>query len=104
MKFIFSIFLLTSVLSLKAQEKPFDGKNWQPPYFLDTPQHWDIERFLVPIAFAPSIPYKGIEDIRFTPGWSKKDSDEYWAYTFLWYLDGAVSLDEKTIEKNLSAY
>lgn len=99
------LILIASVISLKAQDQPaFDGKNWQPPYLLATPQHWEIERFLIPIAFAPSIPYKGVEDIRFAPGWSKKDSEEYWAYTFLWYLDGKVELDVKTIEKNLSAY
>ena len=82
----------------------FDGKKWEAPYLLDTIQGWDVERFLIPISFAPSIPYKGVEDIRFTPGWAKKTTNEYWSYAFLWFLDGTITLDSKTIENNLKAY
>lgn len=88
----------------RSQQLPFDGHKWQAPYFMDTTQQWGIERFLIPIQFAPSIPYKGVEDIRFTPGWAKKDSDDYWSYVFLWWLEGDVDMDLNTIEKNLSAY
>ncbi len=102
------VFLIVCILSLHtaAQEaKPkFDGKKWVAPYMLDTPEGWDIERFLIPIQFAPSIPYKGVEDIRFTPRWSKKESPEYWSYDFLWYLNGEPTFNTKTIEKNLTAY
>ncbi len=45
-----------------------------------------------------------MEDIRFTPGWAKVKSDEYWTYAFLWYLDGTVKTDEKIIAENLKAY
>ncbi len=82
----------------------FDGKKWEAPYTLDAPKDWDVERFLIPIGFAPSIPYKGVEDIRFTPGWAKKETNEYWSYAFLWYLDGSPKFDSKTLEKNLMAY
>jgi hypothetical protein len=34
----------------------------------------------------------------------KKTTNEYWSYAFLWYLDGKVALDAKTIENNLKAY
>lgn len=106
MKSICSILiLLASFMSLNAQEPaPFEGKKWVAPYFLATPEHWEIERFMIPISFAPSIPYTGIEDIRFAPGWSRKDSEEYWSYIFLWYLHGKIDLDVKTVENNLSAY
>ncbi len=82
----------------------FDGKKWEAPYTLDTPKGWDVERFLIPIGFAPTIPYKGVEDIRFTPGWAKKETDEYWSYAFLWYLDDTPKFDSKILEKNLTAY
>jgi hypothetical protein len=82
----------------------FDGKKWEAPYTLDVPKGWDVERFLIPIQFAPTISYKGVEDIRFTPGWGKKENDEYWSYAFLWYLDGSPEFDAKIIEKNLVAY
>ena len=95
----FFIFLNTS-----GQDEGFDGKKWQAPYVLDTIKGWDVERFLIPISFAPSIPYKGVEDIRFTPGWAKKTTNEYWSYAFLWYLYGTPTFDAKTIENNLKAY
>ncbi|HVF97705.1 MAG TPA: hypothetical protein VM871_10300 [Flavisolibacter sp.] len=65
---------------------------------------WTIERFLIPINFAPQILYNGVEDIRFTPGWAKPQSDDYWSYAFLWYLDGKPQIDANTIASNLKAY
>lgn len=82
----------------------FDAHNWKAPYDLQTPEGWGTERFAIPMSFAPDIHYKGVEDIRFTPGWSKKESPEYWSYVFLWYLDSTITFDSKIIESNLSAY
>jgi len=100
------IFLLICVLAinigLQAQEK-FDPVAWQAPYSLDL-DGWGIERFSIPIDFAPKIPYKGVEDVRFTTGWSKPESDEYWSYAFLWYVEGQQAPDAKTIENNLAMY
>lgn len=83
---------------------PFDGHTWEAPYSLPTPSGWGIERFLVPPGFAPSISYKGVEDIRFAPGWAKQTSDEYWSYAFLWYLDSKPELTEASLERDLKAY
>lgn len=95
------IFIQASGQDSKAK---FDGKNWDAPYVLDMPKGWDIERFPIPIEFAPSIPYQGVEDIRFTPGWAKRESEEYWTYAFLWYLNKAQKFEARTIEDNLLAY
>jgi hypothetical protein len=100
--------LLFSLFSVaifgQGEQSGFDGKNWEAPYTLPVPDGWTIERFLVPIGFAPQIPYSGIEDIRFPPGWGKASSDAYWSYAFLWYLDGNVKTDFKIIERNLKSY
>ena len=102
------LILVTCFLVFKALgqdiQTNFDGKKWKAPYTLDAPKDWDVERFLIPIGFAPTIHYKGVEDIRFTPGWAKKETNEYWSYAFLWYLDGSPKFDSKTIEKILKAY
>lgn len=99
------IFCLGTLAGLSQDSKTeFDGKNWKAPYALPTPEHWDIERFMIPIEFAPQIPYRGVEDIRFTPGWGNVKSNEYWTYAFLWYLDGSSKINKKTIENNLRAY
>ena len=106
MKNILSVILLLLFLKSSGQNvnEGFDGHKWEAPYTLDTIKGWGFERFLIPISFAPTIPYKGVEDIRFTPGWAKKTNSEYWSYAFLWYLDGSLNFDEKTIENNLKAY
>ncbi|HTL08822.1 MAG TPA: hypothetical protein VL307_11210 [Chitinophagaceae bacterium] len=101
------LLLLFCLFTLETfgQPKPdFDGKTWEAPYLLEMPQGWDIERFLIPIEFAPSIPYKGIEDIRFTPGWGNVKSNEYWTYGFLWYLDNKPQMTATIVASNLRAY
>ena len=103
MKQLLILLLCINSFSSNAQEA-FDGHKWEAPYHLPIPKDWGIERFLIPINFAPSISYKGVEDIRFTPGWAKVKGDEYWTYAFLWYLDGTVKTDEKIIAENLKAY
>jgi hypothetical protein len=100
---VFSCFLIIKVSGQNTKEN-FDGKKWVAPYDLDVPKGWDVERFLIPIGFAPTIAYKGVEDIRFTPGWAKKETAEYWSYAFLWYLDDTPMFDSKIIERNLIAY
>jgi hypothetical protein len=99
------ILCLFSVAIYGQETEPeFDGHNWEAPYTLPIPKDWTIERFLIPIGFAPQIPYKGVEDIRFTPGWGKVKSDEYWSYAFLWYLEGDFKIDSKIINSNLKDY
>ena len=103
----FSFFLLFIVsVAVHGQEiKPaFDGHTWKAPYTFIIPEGWTIERFLIPISFAPQITYTGVEDVRFAPGWAKPKSDDYWSYAFLWYLDGKIKMNSKIIEQNLKAY
>ncbi len=105
MKNLLVLILCFTYLNIYGQEKTeFDGHQWEAPYHLPIPKDWTVERFLVPPSFAPSIQYKGVEDIRFTPGWSKIESNEYWSYAFLWFLDAVKTFDSKTLEKNLTAY
>jgi len=96
--------LLFCLISLgtfgQSPKVDFDGKKWEAPYSLELPKGWDIERFTIPIEFAPSIPYKGVEDIRFTPGWGKAETNDYWSYAFLWYLDSTINFDSKIIYQN----
>lgn len=102
---VFSVlFLANTLVAAQTTNAPFDGHHWEAPYTLPIPTGWGIERFLIPISFAPQIPYTGVEDIRFSPGWSDAKSDEYWSYAFLWYLDGSVKMDAATITNNLKFY
>src|SRR5215213_4932562 len=64
-------------------------------YILPFPPGWGTEIVSLPPAFAPAITYKGVEDIRFAPGWAKAGSNEYWTYAFLWNLKDSVHMDAK---------
>jgi len=104
MKSILFVALFLTAISINAQEEPFNHETWKPPYQLPIPDGWSIERFPIPIEFAPSIVYHGVEDIRFTPGWGDPKSEQYWSYSFLWFLDGKEKFKAKTFESNLEAY
>ncbi len=85
-------------------QEPFDKEKWVAPYEFPIPEGWGKERIVFPIKFAPSIPYKGMEEIRFMPGWANAASEEYWSYAFLWYLDGKKKIDTKTMVDYLKIY
>ena len=106
MKYLVILFICFSSFCTFAQEEKteFDGHKWEAPYHLAIPTGWTIERFLIPIGFAPQIPYKGVEDIRFAPGWANAKSEQYWSYAFLWYLDSMPVVSAAIIENNLKAY
>ena len=93
MKTLLIVTLLLASLTIYGQDTTkteFDGHKWEAPYELPVPKGWTIERFLIPISFAPQISYTGVEDIRFAPGWANAGSDEYWTYAFLWWLEGNI--------------
>lgn len=103
-KILPAILLFCATAYAQETKDEIDGHTWQATYSLPTPKNWSVERFPVPPSFAPSIAYKGVEDIRFAPGWAKSGSAEYWSYAFLWYLDGKPIVTEATLEKDLQAY
>ena len=99
------LFIFISLLSC-SQNSNTKGKKTisTPSYTLPFPQGWETEIFSLPATFAPAITYKGVEDIRFAPGWSKVGSNEYWTYCFLWCLEDSIHIDAKIIESNLEGY
>ena len=82
----------------------FDAHTWIAPYNFLTPKGWGVERFLIPIEFAPQITYKGVEDIRFAPGWGDEKSEQYWSYTYVWWLEGKQKIDAAILQQHLKAY
>ncbi len=76
----------------------------QVAYLLNAPPDWTIERFGLPPVFAPGLPIKGIEDIRFSPDWSKKKAEGYWTYCYLWTLQSGTPLTQTELETCLKFY
>lgn len=95
---------MSTVIHAQDKDSVFNGHTWQPPYYLPIPEKWGVERFQLPPSFAPAITHKGVEDIRFTPGWAKNSTGEYWSYAFLWYLDDSPAWSTDLVEKYLTAY
>jgi hypothetical protein len=82
----------------------FDPNTTITSYNLFTPSGWTEERFPMPIDFAPQINHKGLEDVRFAPGWGDPKSEEYWSYAYLWWLEGSQQIDAATLQMYLKAY
>jgi hypothetical protein len=79
----------------------FNPATWMPPYTLDIPKGWGVERFSLPAEFAPQMSFRGIEELRFPQGWSENTSAEYWSYAFLWWLKPTSLVDAQSLQTNL---
>jgi len=102
---ILTVLLVGSLLACETRKKDhYSAETFVPTYKLIVPENWTTETFSIPIEFAPSIPYVGIEEVRFAQGWGHSTSEDYWTYSYLWYLDGKVELNAETIKENLEAY
>jgi len=71
---------------------------------LPEPKGWEKEKFALPPVFALTIPFKGSEDIRFSPEWAKKHTEGYWTYCFVWSITDLKPLSVTTLEKSLHDY
>jgi hypothetical protein len=82
--FITLIFFISFFSTTNAQENK--------PQLLKEPTTWEFERFPLPPEFAPSITYKGAEELRFARGMFKKDSADYFTYVFVAQIDGVIAI------------
>lgn len=85
-----------------AEDKEFIERLDSGLFIMEHP--WRKEIFNLPVRFAPKIPYKGIEEARFSDGWSDKTSEEFWTYLFGWYIETNAALSKKELENNLQHY
>jgi hypothetical protein len=68
------------------------------------PPGWGHETIPFPLGFAPQLPYRGVEELRFAPGWSKPEEPGYWSYVFVWWLTEKPALDAASLEASLTTY
>jgi len=69
---------------------------------IDPFKDWPSEVLSMPPSFAPSLPI-GTESLRFAPGWRNSDSDEFWSYGFVMWMDEPMP-DIARIEELLDDY
>ena len=70
----------------------------------ELPTGWRGEVIPFPLDFAPSLPHRGYEDLRFPAGFFDPASGEYWSYTFVWRTDDAATLDAAALGGELTTY
>jgi hypothetical protein len=68
------------------------------------PDGWKKETIPFPLDFARELPYRGVEELRFMPGFFDPASSGFWSYTFAWWIEGHPVLDTATLTSNLHAY
>jgi hypothetical protein len=76
------------------------GQTFKLPH----PEGWGEELIPFPIEFAPGIAYQGEEHLRFTPGWGKPETEEFWSYCFLWWVDDKAVITKESLERDLKEY
>lgn len=81
-----------------------DAKPAKDPFKFGTLTGWRSERLTFPLEFAPSLPYKGFEELRFAPGMFDRASDTYFTYVFFWWIAGDVVPTREGLEKDLVTY
>jgi len=54
----------------------------QPPYSFPS-NTWKIEKASFPLSFAPTINYKGTDEIRFMPNFENAQANTYFSYCFI---------------------
>jgi len=86
---------------IKKKLKIFNPLTYSPNYLFPVPKGWQTEQFALPPDFAKQLSFKGVEDLRFFPGWGDPNSEEHWSYAFLWALDGKPDIDARLLQDNL---
>jgi hypothetical protein len=74
------------------------------PFHWPPPPGWRTETIPFPLDFAPDLPFQGLEELRFPPGFFDPASEHFWSYAFVWWLEGTPDLSEAALERALSRY
>lgn len=57
-----------------------------------------------PLEFAPTVVHKGVEELRFAPGFFDPAAPGYWSYAFVWRTEDPAALDADALGGELTAY
>ena len=80
------------------------GQEEKESILITSDDSWRKEIIPMPLGFAPQIPLKGVEEVRFSEGWAQKESDGFWTYAFVWNVDLNEILTTKTLELYMQYY
>jgi hypothetical protein len=75
-----------------------------PRFSWPVPDGWRSETIPFPLEFAPEIPHRGVEELRFAPGFFEPEAPGYFSYAFAWVVSGESALDIPTLARELTTY
>ncbi|MGE0869570.1 MAG: hypothetical protein AB7P03_13475 [Kofleriaceae bacterium] len=65
---------------------------------------WRSETIPFPLEFAPTLAHRGVEELRFGPGFFDPAAPGYFSYAFVWRTDDPAQLDAAALGGELTAY
>ncbi len=95
---VFRILPFLLALSTTFAETKEETFHWE------TGPGWFGERIKLPPGFAPTMSWKGIEEIRFASGMFKPDQSDFFSYVLVFSLDPKTELNGKTIREQILLY
>ncbi len=108
MRWLIATLLLVGCRSNGATTTPVARKDAPaaevPRFTWPVPDGWKSETIPFPLEFAPDIPHRGVEELRFAPGFFEPHAPGYWSYAFVWAVTGEHPVDMATLEGELTAY
>lgn len=69
-----------------------------------TPEGWKQETIPFPLEFAPSLPHRGVEEIRFAPKFFDAAAPTFFSYAFVWWLEPPIAFDAARLGADLETY
>ncbi|MBA3459003.1 MAG: hypothetical protein H0T46_03510, partial [Deltaproteobacteria bacterium] len=94
------------VLALAAcgSSAPSKPQPTAAPATWPVPAGWKHELIPFPLEFAPTLAHRGVEELRFPPGFLDEASPNRWSYAFVWRLEDPAVLDAPKLAAELAAY
>ena len=80
------------------------GQEPGAPFVMPAPPEWGTETLPFPLEFAPELPYRGLEELRFAPGMFAEGSEDFWSYAFVWWIDRDDPFDRSALATHLESY
>ena len=93
----------------KATERtPVDQANIKVtsdfPYTFTAPESWRKEVVTFPLSFAPELDYEGHGDVRFAPGMFTTGAEDFWTYSFVWWLPLDTEITPARLSVDMNTY
>lgn len=101
---LLTVLVLASGAFAQAPSAAPSPMSTAPEVLWPAPEGWRTERIPFPLDFAPSLTYKGYEELRFSPAFGKADQPLFFTYAFLWVIPADVELKRDAVERDLKVY